>query len=323
MKSNYVMLGLIVLVWTATPPPSAAQEAGQQMAGMADASQTAVADCARAQAQLLQTIDAANTRVEAARQSNSPAAMRAAMDDIQGALGSLRAQLAACRDLAKTPAADPHAGHVMPTMPQAPGTPVMQPGSTTTAAAAPGTKTPAVDPHAGHTMTPAPTAKPPASTAKPPATTKPTTKPTTDPHAGHTMTTAPTPKQPPTTTKPPATPKPAVDPHAGHKMPPSDKPKTPATEKPKSTTPPVPIDHSKMPMGGAAPKKDEPAAMKENPKLPVMPAERVADPACADNVKDPKAPTAVYQRKVYYFCSTKDRDEFRKDPAAYLKKRPR
>ena len=33
------------------------------------------------------------------------------------------------------------------------------------------------------------------------------------------------------------------------------------------------------------------------------------------------APKATYQRKVYYFCSTADRDAFLKDPAAYLKKR--
>ena len=30
---------------------------------------------------------------------------------------------------------------------------------------------------------------------------------------------------------------------------------------------------------------------------------------------------ATYQGKVYYFCSVADREEFLKDPAAYLKKR--
>lgn len=57
-------------------------------------------------------------------------------------------------------------------------------------------------------------------------------------------------------------------------------------------------------------------------RLPVMPAERVMDPACP--TADTKtAPKATYERKVYYFCSTQDRDDFLKDPAAYLKKRPR
>lgn len=182
-------------------------------------------------------------------------------------------------------------------------------------APASGAKPQAGDPHVGHTMT-----TPTAPTKAPP-----TAKPSADPHAGHTMAPAPAAKPPAATTKPGAA-KPAGDPHAGHTMP-ADKPKTPETSKApagaKPTTPAAPMDHSKMPMGGAPKKGDETATAKEHPKLPVMPAERIADPACPNNVGDPKAPTAVYQRKVYYFCSTKDRDEFRKDPAAYLKKRPR
>jgi YHS domain-containing protein len=55
--------------------------------------------------------------------------------------------------------------------------------------------------------------------------------------------------------------------------------------------------------------------------LPVTEAERVVDPACATTIDLVNAPKATYQRKVYYFCSTADRDEFVRDPAAYLKKR--
>src|SRR2546430_10183016 len=55
--------------------------------------------------------------------------------------------------------------------------------------------------------------------------------------------------------------------------------------------------------------------------LPVTEAERVIDPACAATIDLVNAPKATYQRKVYYFCSAADRDEFVKDPAAYLKKR--
>ena len=54
-----------------------------------------------------------------------------------------------------------------------------------------------------------------------------------------------------------------------------------------------------------------------------MMAERIADPACAGNLGEATAPKAVFERQVYYFCSTAARDEFRKDPAAYLKRHPR
>jgi YHS domain-containing protein len=57
------------------------------------------------------------------------------------------------------------------------------------------------------------------------------------------------------------------------------------------------------------------------PKLPVIAAERVVDPACAARLNLADAPRATYQGRVYYFCSVADRDEFMKDPGAYLKKR--
>lgn len=89
------------------------------------------------------------------------------------------------------------------------------------------------------------------------------------------------------------------------------------------------MDHSKMTMGkpvpDAIPGKPgvDTATAPGTGKLPVTMAERLADPACPDNVGQATAPKAVYERKVYYFCSTKTRDQFRKDPAAYLKKHPR
>jgi YHS domain-containing protein len=99
------------------------------------------------------------------------------------------------------------------------------------------------------------------------------------------------------------------------------------------------MDHSRMNMGtpalGAksAATGNKPAAGAAAPapatpprgvgKLPVMMAERIADPACPHTVGQANAPKAVFERKVYYFCSVAARDEFRKDPAAYLKKRPR
>jgi len=100
----------------------------------------------------------------------------------------------------------------------------------------------------------------------------------------------------------------------------------------KAVDPMAGMDHSKMAMGKPAPEGRpakpgaKPAAPLSSPgggKLPVAMAERVADPACPENVGQATAPKVVYERKVYYFCSAKDRDEFRRDPAAYLKKRPR
>lgn len=219
MKSRPWIRAVVVTAGIATPIAAAAQQPGQQMQSpQTAASQTAVADCARAQPQVVRTLDAAHMRLEGARQNNSPPAMRAAMDDLQGALGSLRAQLAACAALQAAVPSDPHAGHAMPTVQPAPsaapGTPVMKPGSTTlapgvAAPAAPGAPAPAVaDPHAGHTM-PKPT----------PAAGKPAGKPAVK---------APSPKTAPA----------AADPHAGHAMPkPKSAPAGKPAMKPEATQP--------------------------------------------------------------------------------------
>ena len=93
----------------------------------------------------------------------------------------------------------------------------------------------------------------------------------------------------------------------------------------------APVDHSQhvapqpsqaAPAPGAkretAPQPPRPAG---EPRLPVVEVERVIDPACAAKIDLLNAPRATFQGKVYYFCSTRDRDDFVKDPAAYLKKR--
>ena len=85
----------------------------------------------------------------------------------------------------------------------------------------------------------------------------------------------------------------------------------------------APMDHSKMAMGTGDAKPADSAAMTiGEAKLPVTAAERVMDPACP-SADTKTAPKAVHQRRVYYFCSVKDRDAFLKDPAAYLKRQPR
>lgn len=129
--------------------------------------------------------------------------------------------------------------------------------------------------------------------------------PAAGPHAGHAMPSS----EPAPAAVAPKAPMP-VDPHAGHAM-----PAKPPAGSAKPAAPAAPMDHSKMPMGGSESRPGD-------AKLPVTPVERVMDPACpaADTRTAPKA---TYQGKVYYFCSPNDRDEFQKDPAAYLKKRPR
>jgi YHS domain-containing protein len=266
---------------------SAAQQP-QHQAAAADA-QMAVAECARVQPQVMGVIDGANMRLEAARQNNSPAAMRAAMDDLEGALGRVRAQLAVCAALQAAPAAD--SGHVMPaTQPAAaaPGTPVTQPGSTTPAPAAPRSAAPvAGDPHAGHTMP-----KPPAS-ATPQGTTGMKPKPGTaksGPARG------------------------AADAHAGHAMPKSQQ--APAAPTGKEAAKP-------------APTKPEPSASARDPHAghgtPASPATdarqpKVMDPVTGLMVDPATAPKASYQGQTYYFSSEQAREEFLQNPAKFTKK---
>ena len=175
---------------------------------------TAAADvmpCVHAQMVVDRLLAGGMARLETARQSNSVAEMRAAIDSLQTTLRDARAQLAPCGKAEE--ARDPHALHTVPsTAAAAPTTPA---ASKPTAAPKPT----AEDPHAGHTM---PAAKPAPAPAKPP-TAKPVAKPSArDPHAGHTAAPA---KPAPKTAKPAAPPKsPASDPHAGHTPAPSAPP---------------------------------------------------------------------------------------------------
>jgi YHS domain-containing protein len=83
-------------------------------------------------------------------------------------------------------------------------------------------------------------------------------------------------------------------------------------------TPPQPATAPATPGQRQSPQQPEPRA--NAPRLPVTDAERIIDPACAATIDLVNAPRATYQRKVYYFCSAADRDEFVKNPEAYLKK---
>jgi YHS domain-containing protein len=111
-------LGLVIALTSAFVPgvALAQHEAHQPGAPQASAEMT---PCTRVQPVVNSIIAAAMTRLESARQSNSPAEMRAAIDQLEAAFRDIRAQLAPCS--AAAAAADPQAGHTMPGMPQPPG----------------------------------------------------------------------------------------------------------------------------------------------------------------------------------------------------------
>ena len=77
-----------------------------------------VTQCARVQPVVDYIITAATTRLETARQSNNPTEMRAAVDQLDGALRDIRAQLAPCA--AVSAATDSQGAHSMPGMQHTP-----------------------------------------------------------------------------------------------------------------------------------------------------------------------------------------------------------
>lgn len=161
MKSNAFLLAALALLMSAT-----AARAQQPPATPPTTASAEVMQCAQAQMVVDRLLSAANTRLETARQANSAADMRAAVDELQATLRDVRAQLAPCASI--QPAGDPHAGH---TMPNAAASPAAAPSASAPTAAKPGAapKPAATDPHAGHTMAPpkpAPIAKKGAPSAQ-------------------------------------------------------------------------------------------------------------------------------------------------------------
>jgi len=73
------------------------------------AAEPAPVSCASAQDRAIGLIEAAANRLESARQTNQPAALRAALDDVHSTLAALRGHLTSCG--LSAPVADPHAGH--------------------------------------------------------------------------------------------------------------------------------------------------------------------------------------------------------------------
>lgn len=106
------MLAIVV----ASAAPVWAQHEGHAVGSPATgASAEQVTACVQSQQQAMALVDAANQRIERARQTNDAAAMRSVVDELQATLATVRSQLASCAQLAAAaPAADAHAGDVMP-----------------------------------------------------------------------------------------------------------------------------------------------------------------------------------------------------------------
>jgi YHS domain-containing protein len=210
MKTHCLRLAIGVTVALLSSIAIAQHEQHQPGAQPASAE---LMQCVRVQPSIDNIVAAAMARLESARQSNDPSEMRGAVDHLQSALRDIRAQLEPCK--AAAAAADPHAGHAMPS--------TKPPTGTVAPAPPPQTPPGAADPHASHTATPAKPApaKPTVTTAE----SKPKPKPpaaTADPHAGHSGTAAkpadPGPKgASPASKAPPSTKRSAPsDPHASH-----------------------------------------------------------------------------------------------------------
>lgn len=137
------------------PAVASAQHEGHQAPGQPAPAQGAnpaqVAACVESQQQTSALVDAANARLEMARQTNQPSAMRSALADLQTTLSTIRIQLATCTQLQTAAGMPP--GHNMANMPgmhvpgapnasvtpsaAAAGTPAANSGSTQPAPAAP------------------------------------------------------------------------------------------------------------------------------------------------------------------------------------------
>lgn len=270
----------------------AAQEpASPQMAGVA---QAAVNACAQAHPLAERTIELANKRLEMARQSNSAAAMRTAVDDLQAALRQLRTEIAPCAGVQASAPAGP-AGHVMPGTTQAPaappGTPIVYPGASAPAPAAVGRPAPAAaDPHAGHVMPGAPQSPASAPVSVPP------------------------PRPPAAAPRSPTAPAPAADPHGGHVMPPATaRPAVPAgraAAPARSATPAAPVSRTPP---GSPPTASAAAAA----RTAATPATSIAELTCQNQVDARTAPRVLHQGQMYYFCSEQDRAAFVKNPGKY------
>ena len=119
-------LTLSVGIWLAAAATAGAQHAGHERAAQptSPADPQLVAACVQSHRQAGTITARVSRRIEAARQTNNPGDMRAAMDDLQAALTELRGVLQSCDPLQGSAAqSDSHAGHARPNVTEAPAGP--------------------------------------------------------------------------------------------------------------------------------------------------------------------------------------------------------
>lgn len=108
MIGRMIVATAMVFAAATAVSPRALQHEGHQTATAAPAQDAAAAaSCARAHDTVGRLVEGAKLRLEAAKQTNSAAAMRDAIDDLQSVLVDISAQLASCA----TPAAAPAHAH--------------------------------------------------------------------------------------------------------------------------------------------------------------------------------------------------------------------
>jgi YHS domain-containing protein len=150
---TFLLMTGFVLALTVGVAHARQHEGHQEGAPSAGLPNSQVAQCAQAQGLVMGTIEAALKRLEEAQLTNSPAALRAAADDVEAALLDVRARLEPCATMA---AAVGPQSHSIANVPQAPSAmqepPAVPSGSTAAPAGAVAPRAPAqaaTDPHAG------------------------------------------------------------------------------------------------------------------------------------------------------------------------------
>jgi YHS domain-containing protein len=126
MKRQTIVCSILAACSGVFAVPAFAQHEGHDAGSAAAAggvSAQLVSQCVESQRQSLGLVDAANARLESARQSNSPTEIRAALSDLQRGLIDMRTVLSRCTELQQALASAPAAttaGHDMSNMPAAP-----------------------------------------------------------------------------------------------------------------------------------------------------------------------------------------------------------
>jgi hypothetical protein len=102
---NWIRSAAAAAALIAAAVGASAQHEGHGMASKPTPVRGITGDCAARARESLRAVDAASRRIEEARQTNNPAKMRAAVEELQRDLGEIRASLAASVPSSPTPSA--------------------------------------------------------------------------------------------------------------------------------------------------------------------------------------------------------------------------